>query len=683
MHARIHTHAMMAYWITVLKSAIRSASLATADTILPYQAHSTQNMLEHKDLIKPGRVAFHLGFIHLLAHLAEDPKEEYLKAALDILSSFASRANDTMGLCFCPKSSSEKAPPRGQFNSDGSLTEVTMSALIAAKLTQVWAKNENLVILHQSKDVSGSANDVIGYRIEEESKDSAASSAGLNSGSGASENSEQQLHGLLPSFFIECDRGTLGNKQPQMFAYAYNAFSLMNKKIQSSFSFNPCILGVHLRCKGISITEWSLMAYCLVENDTAITNRGNKSMEDGSHESCSPELLCAQVPLAVYQALVEFKSEEPAPILSMDSDAVKSFAGVLSALDLCFKEKGWPGSPLAYDMPVNVIIDLEQKLVYKVFYAAKACEELLKKEDIARSLEWNLKYLPGAKSVYSGTNVGTGAIAVTDVLSYCYVEGDVIAKVVGQVIDVLKHLQRLHGDGVCHGDIRGYNMVFAEDGKSCLLDYDFSRPIVVPGNPATPQSRERSESAHAQQPSMGDAGPGQSVEPLPCYPALYVAEGLPDVTRHKDATALSPMAFKHDLFAMFSVLNRYKCKSIQHDTIWKEALGQLQSFSSSSSSSSPADQVNIWTESCTWLNGFIRKLEAIKEAELETVAQIQSIRSSDIECGLPLDKRRKSRIGTDSPPSRLMQEKVCKASIASSLGEAEHPTNPSKRMKEA
>jgi serine/threonine protein kinase len=85
-----------------------------------------------------------------------------------------------------------------------------------------------------------------------------------------------------------------------------------------------------------------------------------------------------------------------------------------------------------------------------------------------RSHVMNERYLPGARVEVEDANL--------HIISYPYVEplaaGDVQ---IDHVLAICRHLQRLHSDGIVHGDIKLGNIVFATDpAKSGLIDFDFS-----------------------------------------------------------------------------------------------------------------------------------------------------------------------------------------------------------------
>ena len=54
-----------------------------------------------------------------------------------------------------------------------------------------------------------------------------------------------------------------------------------------------------------------------------------------------------------------------------------------------------------------------------------------------------------------------------------YRHGNHVAKKPTSFLSIIDLLEQLHKKGFVHGDIRGFNTVFGEDGEGCLIDFDF------------------------------------------------------------------------------------------------------------------------------------------------------------------------------------------------------------------
>ena len=85
-----------------------------------------------------------------------------------------------------------------------------------------------------------------------------------------------------------------------------------------------------------------------------------------------------------------------------------------------------------------------------------------------RSIDLNLRYLPQeVDMVHSEDSM--------EIISYPKIKGNHILTNWNQLLAVVEHVERLHGDDIVHGDIRLSNIVFAEDiSKSQLIDFDYS-----------------------------------------------------------------------------------------------------------------------------------------------------------------------------------------------------------------
>jgi hypothetical protein len=61
------------------------------------------------------------------------------------------------------------------------------------------------------------------------------------------------------------------------------------------------------------------------------------------------------------------------------------------------------------------------------------------------------------------------------VIAIPFREGRHFAQNPKDFLPIIDHLEKLHKAGYVHGDIRAFNTVFSEEeGKGCLIDFDFS-----------------------------------------------------------------------------------------------------------------------------------------------------------------------------------------------------------------
>lgn len=105
--------------------------------------------------------------------------------------------------------------------------------------------------------------------------------------------------------------------------------------------------------------------------------------------------------------------------------------------------------------------DKESNRVLKTF-DYRGCDAA---EDQRRTIDFNLEYLEGRVE---------GQIDDFVLISYPFVHGTHQASTVAQFLQVLEQLHCLHLRGNCHGDIRGSNIVFSNDGQSKVIDFDFA-----------------------------------------------------------------------------------------------------------------------------------------------------------------------------------------------------------------
>jgi Phosphotransferase enzyme family len=185
----------------------------------------------------------------------------------------------------------------------------------------------------------------------------------------------------------------------------------------------------------------------------------------------------------------------------------------------------------------NISFDAERKTFVKVFdYRYRKVEEQQQ-----RNHELALKYLKAEVLLEVNDLV---------VIEYPAINGTHGAKRVEQMIHVVDQLQKLHESNLCHGDIRGYNVLFNE-GTSCLIDFDFA----------------------------GVCGKKQ-------YPEGYIVD-IPDGKRHEGAKGGEFLQKIHDCFALAAVMKLRECKDAKFKDCVKlveegkltEALKSLKSFS--------------------------------------------------------------------------------------------------------
>jgi len=124
------------------------------------------------------------------------------------------------------------------------------------------------------------------------------------------------------------------------------------------------------------------------------------------------------------------------------------------------------------------------------------------------------------------------------VLRYQYIPGTHVASMVKHFVSATEALVRLQegtGEGaVIHGDIRGGNVVFDDDGNCFLIDHDIT---------------------------------GTSEDN---YPSTYVASGLNDVVRHNDARPGEELKTSHDWYALASMMEMYDVDGGDGD-FWAQA----------------------------------------------------------------------------------------------------------------
>ncbi len=73
-----------------------------------------------------------------------------------------------------------------------------------------------------------------------------------------------------------------------------------------------------------------------------------------------------------------------------------------------------------------------------------------------------------------------------ELIALPYKEGSHIVTKLTDFIPIIRQLQELHGQGYVHGNIRGFNVLFSENGGG-LIDFDFSR---TPDDTYPPEYRQ-------------------------------------------------------------------------------------------------------------------------------------------------------------------------------------------------
>ena len=175
----------------------------------------------------------------------------------------------------------------------------------------------------------------------------------------------------------------------------------------------------------------------------------------------------------------------------------------------------------------NVGLCRQQNLVYKAYdYRGRRVAP-----EQQRGHSIGLDRIPGCRVVMQQEDCV--------VIAYPMVEGTHQPSQVSHFIGLIEQVQALHADGMVHGDLRLYNVVFCEGGKTQLIDFDFSGRKAVKS-----------------------------------YPNGFVHE-LPDGKRHKEATAGKKLKTEHDCFALAALMEMYTCQGDAQDQ-WHNASAALK-----------------------------------------------------------------------------------------------------------
>jgi serine/threonine protein kinase len=126
------------------------------------------------------------------------------------------------------------------------------------------------------------------------------------------------------------------------------------------------------------------------------------------------------------------------------------------------------------------------------------------------------------------------------VIKYTFIEGDHAPKTVGQVVEVVKQLARLHSRGIVHGDVRAFNIVFGPQSR--LIDFDLA----------------------------GTAGTKR-------YPSGYNSNTLVDSQRHQDAKAGELLQKEHDRFSLAWILDKFVPIDENSVVKWTSSVSDLRS----------------------------------------------------------------------------------------------------------
>ena len=175
----------------------------------------------------------------------------------------------------------------------------------------------------------------------------------------------------------------------------------------------------------------------------------------------------------------------------------------------------------------NVAWDQINDRIYKCYDYRHRAPNV--KQTDRRNHELTLRYMPGSECMVKAKDLV--------VVSYARRRGKHNATSVGQFGDIVRQLRRLHDDGICHGDIRAFNMLFGPT-ESCLIDFDFA------------------------------GRPGEKV-----YPEGFNVD-LADCTRHAKARASKPIQFEHDWYSLASVMRLYTCADDEDG--WQELATKIE-----------------------------------------------------------------------------------------------------------
>ena len=213
-----------------------------------------------------------------------------------------------------------------------------------------------------------------------------------------------------------------------------------------------------------------------------------------------------------------------------------------------------PSFEILNRLPTNAVVMFDESTVRKEF-DSRGCGV-----QASRNVQHNERFIPGAKVVAVGPRI--------EYLEYPFQQ--CVTTITGQhIAKILLHLEQVHGAGICHGDIRLANMVFAEQAEhSMLIDFDMSGKV----------EQQR-------------------------YPAGY-ALNLPDTKRHNEASAGATLAFEHDRFSLASSFRLLKLEASDEQSAeqWR---GLCDRIESREELASIARDARDFGATLTWPNEFI------------------------------------------------------------------------------
>jgi hypothetical protein len=175
----------------------------------------------------------------------------------------------------------------------------------------------------------------------------------------------------------------------------------------------------------------------------------------------------------------------------------------------------------------NVAVDLRENVIYKAYnYRDRwAHVAATSRSDPEMSMRW----IPGCTIVVAQEDF--------TLIRYAAIRGETTARRASDFVPLFEQLAKLHAEGLVHGDVRAYNMLFPAAG-GVLIDFDFC-----------------------------------GSEAVKTYPQGFQID-LPDSKRHESARPGSVLRKEHDCFSLGAVLTMYDCEADREG--WKELIGSLQ-----------------------------------------------------------------------------------------------------------
>ena len=303
----------------------------------------------------------------------------------------------------------------------------------------------------------------------------------------------------------------------------------------------------------------------------AATGRTPPSSKEGSHPI--PEANDGSGPSSVleYADLLHGRSGDQVADVTLckvryssqgDDNSHFAIAKAHEAVVQCAVRLGW-SALLDISRPPDPNLSVNYSIV-KFRHYSEAQPEILLEERIfkyfslsetSRKMAINLELMPNARIEASWAG------GEKHIISYAFISGKPFARNVAQALYVAKFLLSLHEKGVWHGDVRGYNIVFADlPQQSRLIDFDFACKT-EPGKVCTYSER--------------------------------LNRDIHDAQRHEGAFPKAPMAAEHDLFSLYHVFLKHSPKQNVPYFPWLSWVGILGSGSSSCQSSWPTT-MTLW-----------------------------------------------------------------------------------------